>query len=90
MIPVCGACRLAFRLGSKNALVKVLAGLKGQTPLHVAAKYGNLAVARVLVEEGGADVTKRNALGKTPLDVAAMVYGGVDGIPAKLKAALMS
>jgi len=41
----------------------------GNTPLHVAAQADKLAVFALLVERG-AVVSARNALGKTPLDVA--------------------
>lgn len=45
----------------------------GWTPLHHAAAYGQVAVARILLERG-ADPAPRNYLGLTPLDYAAC-YG---------------
>lgn len=44
-------------------------GRVGDTVLHVAAEYGQLAIVRVLVEMG-ADFRARNRLGSTPLDLA--------------------
>lgn len=40
-----------------------------ETPLHVAAKYGNWEVAQVLLENG-ADYTIKDKVGRTPLDKA--------------------
>jgi ankyrin repeat protein len=44
---------------------------EGWTPLLWAATKKHMAVARVLVEEGGANVLKPKADGMTPLHVAA-------------------
>ncbi|KAJ1479640.1 hypothetical protein T484DRAFT_1813490 [Baffinella frigidus] len=41
----------------------------GQTPLHIAAKWGRLGVVNALVE-GGANVSLQNDRGMTALDVA--------------------
>lgn len=41
----------------------------GRTPLHYAAKYGNILTARVLVRSG-AKVMARDMFGKTPIDLA--------------------
>lgn len=43
--------------------------LKGDTPLHDAAKFGHTEVAKVLVGRG-ADISLKNKHGETPLDVA--------------------
>lgn len=40
-----------------------------ETPLHVAAKYGNWEVAQVLLSNG-TDYTIKNKVGRTPLDIA--------------------
>ncbi|KAL3269427.1 hypothetical protein HHI36_008497 [Cryptolaemus montrouzieri] len=42
----------------------------GQTPVHVAAKYGNLPTLLLLLEDGG-DPQFKNKLGETPLHLAA-------------------
>lgn len=41
----------------------------GWTALHFAAAYGHIAIARLLIE-AGADVTIKNNVGLTPIDVA--------------------
>lgn len=38
------------------------------TPLHVAAYFGNTAVARVLLDKAGANVNATSRTGATPLD----------------------
>ena len=43
--------------------------INGNTALHWAAHYGNLAIATRLLE-GGADLTLRNVFGETALDRA--------------------
>jgi len=43
--------------------------IKGMTPLHVAARKGNLSVVKLLVERG-ADVRLKNDEGQTASDVA--------------------
>jgi len=41
-------------------------GPEAQTPIHMAARRGNLAIARVLLD-GGADLEARDKKGETPL-----------------------
>ncbi|KIW89924.1 uncharacterized protein Z519_09354 [Cladophialophora bantiana CBS 173.52] len=41
---------------------------QGSTPLHVAAYFGNTAVARMLLDQAGADVNARTRTGATPFD----------------------
>jgi ankyrin repeat protein len=41
---------------------------QGSTPLHVAAYFGNTAVAQVLLERAEADVNATSRTGATPLD----------------------
>lgn len=48
-----------------NAVTK-----KGFTPLHLAAKYGNLKVANLLMSQKGAELDPRGKNGVTPLHVA--------------------
>lgn len=40
----------------------------GMTPLHLAVEYGNMAVADLLVERG-ADLSKKNMKGQTPVEL---------------------
>jgi ankyrin repeat protein len=40
----------------------------GMTPLHMAVEYGNMAVADLLVERG-ADLSKKNMKGQTPVEL---------------------
>ena len=54
-----------------NVLIKAKADVNGlttekDTPLHIAAKKGNLTAARILISNG-ADLQRLNAAGKTPL-----------------------
>ena len=54
-----------------NVLIKAKADVNGltvkkDTPLHIAAKEGNLTAARILISNG-ADLQRLNAAGKTPL-----------------------
>eukprot|EP00882_Tetradesmus_deserticola_P002691 GHRQ01002862.1.p1 GENE.GHRQ01002862.1~~GHRQ01002862.1.p1 ORF type:complete len:924 (+),score=556.38 GHRQ01002862.1:315-3086(+) len=44
-----------------------------RTPLHIAAAEGKLAMAVLLVEEGGAELSARDRWGATPLDEARRV-----------------
>ena len=41
----------------------------GNTPLHIAALFGNTSVAQTLLETAGAEVNASNKLGSTPLDL---------------------
>ena len=42
--------------------------LAGNTPLHIAAFFGNTSVAKTLLDFAGANVNARNKSGTTPLD----------------------
>ena len=68
--------RVLLRAG---AMVDVQAN--GQTPLHWAARKGNLAVAFALLNKAGADATKGDISNKSPIDHA-------EGKPELLRAAL--
>jgi hypothetical protein len=61
--------RLLVRLGSKKAILRNVCDWPMMTPLMTAARNGNSAVVKVLIEEGGADITLRNARGLTALDL---------------------
>ena len=62
------AARLFVKMGSKKALLVEMSEWSKLTPLITAARNGNTAVMKVLVEEGGADTQLRNARGHTALD----------------------
>ena len=64
--------------------------LKGETPLHRAAAYGNLAIIKMLLD-AGADPTMKDANGDTPISwgswhlrdsevLRLLIYEGVPGI----------
>ena len=61
--------RLLVRLGSKKAILRNVCDWPMMTPLMTAARNGNSAVVKVLIEEGGAYITLRNARGLTALDL---------------------
>ena len=63
------AARLLVKLGSKKAILNNVSEWPLQTPLITAARNGNAAVIKVLVEEGGADTESRNARGRAAIDV---------------------
>ena len=65
------AVRLAVKLGSKKTVLLNVYEWSKLTPLITAARNGNAAVMKVLVEEGGADIQPRNARGHTALDLLA-------------------
>lgn len=69
--------RLLVRLGNTKALLQAVSEWPKMTPLMTAARNGNAAVIKVLVEEGGADFTLRNARGKTALD---LLVGGENAL----------
>ena len=69
--------RLLVRLGSKKAILKNVCDWPMMTPLMTAARNGNTVVIKVLVEEGGADITLRNARGLTALD---LLVGGENAL----------
>jgi len=48
----------------------------GQTPVHVAAKYGNMPTLILLLEDGG-DPLFRNKREETPLHLASRLVGGL-------------
>ncbi|CAH0702580.1 unnamed protein product [Spodoptera exigua] len=72
------ALHIAARIpdGDKCALMLLKSGAgpnkateDGQTPVHVAAKYGNLATLLLLLEDGG-DPLRKTKTGETPLHMA--------------------
>ena len=72
------AARLFVKLGTKKALLLEISEWSDITPLMFAARSGNAAAMKVLVEKsvkkGGADTQRRNVRGQTALD---MLAGGV-------------
>lgn len=46
--------------------------IDGATPLHRAAEVGALACAKILIDQGGANVDATNLAGETPYHVAAL------------------
>ena len=70
--------RLLVRLGSKKAIMKNVSEWPMNTALSSAARNGNTAAIAVLVKEGLADATARNARGHTALD---QLVGGEDALP---------
>ena len=62
------AARLLVKLGARAAILKTVSEWQGQTPLICAARNGNAAVIKVLVEEGRADVRPRNARKRSAMD----------------------
>lgn len=66
--------RLAARVDDGTA-TREFAVLEGSTPLHFAAKRGDVDLVKVLVEHR-ADLDVRNKQGRTPLDVACLYFGG--------------
>ena len=66
--------RLFVWLGAKRAVLKSVSAWHKQTSLGSAVRNGNLIVARALVA-GGADRTRKNAQGDTPLQQARTHYG---------------
>ena len=71
------AARCLVRLGSKKAILLNACEWPKLTPLMTAARNGNAAVIKVLVEEGRADITLRNARGHTALD---LLVGGENAL----------
>jgi hemoglobin len=57
---------VAELLVQRGAAVNTVSGTENQTPLHIAARRGNSAVALVLLE-GGAVLEARDTKGETPL-----------------------
>lgn len=51
---------------------------KGETPLHIAARVGNLEIIKVLLAHG-ANINARSTIGVTPLEIAVM-YGYIDAV----------
>jgi hypothetical protein len=60
---------LSAGMGKDSFLVKALAAMDGQRPLHAAAANSNVGVVEKLLEVG-ADPRIRNKMGQTPLDIA--------------------
>ena len=71
------AARMLVKLGTKKAIIKNASEWPRATPLIFAARNGNAAVIKVLVDEGLADVSLRNARGRTAIDV---LVGGDDAL----------
>ena len=63
-----GACRTSDRWGR---LERRRSAEAGRTALHNAAQQGHVETCGILLN-GGADVTLKNAAGKTALDLAKM------------------
>ena len=83
----CGADRARDFLaapGSSGAPAPVLQLPGGETFLHLAARFNNVAVIPVLVEEAGTDVNARDRHGQTPLHMAAR-HNSVDAARALLR-----
>jgi len=74
-----------FSRCSQSRMLMEFALLSGSTPLHFAAKRGDVEFVRILTEAGA--VSKRNAAGHTPLDVARRFFG--DHVPQLLEDALL-
>ena len=64
-------------MGTKRPLLVEFSEWPNITALMFAARGGNAAVMKVLVEEGGADTQLRNARGHTALD---MLVGGANAL----------
>jgi len=77
--------RLAAKVDNSTC-TRAFANLEGSTPLHFAAKRGDVALASLLVAHG-ADVGAKNKQGRTALDVAVHFFGG--NPPKLLQAALI-
>mmetsp|Transcript_62041 Transcript_62041/g.101468 ORF Transcript_62041/g.101468 Transcript_62041/m.101468 type:complete len:682 (-) Transcript_62041:67-2112(-) len=78
------------RMGSKvlpDRPLAELAVLQGSTPLHFAAKRGDVEMVRLLISSK-ADVHQRNAEGRRPIDVARGFFGGQ--VPQPLAEALLA
>ena len=71
------AARLFVKMGAKQALLMEISEWSKLTPLMFAARSGNAAVMKVLVEEGGADTQLRNARGHSALD---LLVGGENAL----------
>jgi ankyrin repeat protein len=71
------AVRIIVKLGSTKAVLLNVNEWSKLTPLITAARNGNAAVMKVLVEEGGADTQLRNARGHSALD---LLVGGENAL----------
>jgi hypothetical protein len=71
------ATRLLVKLGAKKAILLEVSEWSKNTALIGAARNGNAAVMKVLVEEGSADTQLRNARGHSALD---LLVGGVNAL----------
>ena len=71
------ATRLLVKLGAKKAILLEVSEWSKNTALIGAARNGNAAVMKVLVEEGSADTQLRNARGHSALD---LLVGGENAL----------
>ena len=71
------ATRLLVKLGAKKAILLEVSEWSKNTALIGAARNGNAAVMKVLVEEGSADTQLRNARGHSALD---LLVGGANAL----------
>ena len=80
--------RFAVRaLGSNNGVFKNFRACYKQTPLHCAARWGNLEVVKVLIG-AGADCGAKDGRGLTPMEAARVGFGGE--VPEALAGALLA
>jgi hypothetical protein len=71
------ATRLLVKLGAKKAILLEVSEWSKNTALIDAARNGNAAVVKVLVEEGGADTQLPNSRGHTALE---LLVGGANAL----------
>ena len=67
--------RLYARFGGKTAMLRTMAAWDGQTALGSACRNSNAAVMEVLLKDGRARTSMKNAQGHTALDQARIVSG---------------
>ena len=67
--------RLYARFGGKTAMLRTIAAWDGQTALGSACRNSNAAIMEVLLKDGRARTSMKNAQGHTALDQARIVSG---------------